>query len=238
MNTMESTSAPTPEFNPPPAPAFELQNGDRLTRDEFHHRYQAMAQLRKAELIEGVVHMPSPVRHRKHGRQQFDMIAWLGRYVALTPGIEGGDNGTLKLDMKNEPQPDAYLLIPPELGGKVTFDEQDYIVGGPELVGEVSASSVSIDLHDKLEAYRRSQVTEYVVWRVLERAIDWFVLQNDRFEAQSLSPEGLFKSRVFPGLWLDPQALIAGNLGRVQEVVELGVRSPEHAEFVERLRAK
>jgi putative restriction endonuclease len=234
---MESTSALTPDLGPTLPPPVELQNGDRLTREEFHRRYEAMPHVKKAELIEGVVYMPSPVRHRAHGKPQFDLIWWLGSYVVATPGVEGGDNGTLKLDMKNEPQPDAYLIVQPEYAGQVLLDKDDYIIGGPELVGEVSASSVSIDLHDKLEACRRNKVLEYVVWRVLDRAIDWFILRGDRFEPLALSPDGFFKSVVFPGLWLDPQALIAGNLPRLQEVVQQGVQSAEHADFVKRLAA-
>jgi Uma2 family endonuclease len=234
---MESTAASTPDLGPVLPPPLELQNGDRLTREEFHRRYEAMPHLKKAELIEGVVYMPSPVRYRAHSRPHFHWIGWLAGYVVATPGVEGGDNGTLKLDMKNEPQPDAFLIVIPECGGQVTFDADDYIVGGPELVGEVSASSVSIDLHDKLEAYRRNKVLEYVVWRVLDRAIDWFILRGDRFERLPLSPEGFFKSVVFPGLWLDPQALIAGNLPRLQEVLQQGVQSAEHADFVKRLEA-
>src|ERR1022692_3269442 len=173
---MSTTTTHSP-FSAVGSPAIlPLQNGDHLSREEFHRRYEAMPDLKKAELIEGVVHMPSPVNFKKHGKPHFDSIGWLSHYVAATPGVQGGDNSTLKLDLKNEPQPDAFLLISPELGGSVQFDEHDYIVGGPELINEISASSASYDLHSKLEAYRRNNVKEYVVWRVLDRVIDWFVL--------------------------------------------------------------
>jgi Uma2 family endonuclease len=233
--SIDTTVSPPPDLSSHP-PARGLENGDRMNRDEFHRRYEALPHIKKAELIEGVVHMPSPVRYGRHSRPQFNMVGWLVFYVTATPNVEGGDNGTLKLDMKNEPQPDAFLLIVPECGGQVRFDKDDYIVGGPELVGEVSASSVSIDLHDKLEAYRRNQVKEYVVWRVEDRAIDWFVLRGERFERLMPGGDGLLRSEIFPGLWLDPQALIAGDLGRLQEVVRLGTQSPEHAAFVARLQ--
>ncbi len=144
-----------------------LQNGDHLSRAEFERRYDAMPGVKKAELIEGVVHMPSPVIHQQHGKQHFDLIGCLAQYVANTPGTEGGDNSTLKLDLNNEPQPDAFVIIPPQFGGQVQF-EKGYIVGAPEWIGEVSASSVTYDLHEKLEAYRRNRVKEYVVWRVLD----------------------------------------------------------------------
>ncbi|HZN35176.1 MAG TPA: Uma2 family endonuclease, partial [Pirellulaceae bacterium] len=133
----------------PPAPIPPLEPGDRLTRDEFERRYEAMPHLKKAELIEGVVYMPSPVRFYRHGTPQSHLVTWLGNYRAATPGCEVGDNTTARLDMDNEPQPDAMLLIEPMCGGQVKVSEDDYIEGAPELVAEVASSSVSFDLHTK-----------------------------------------------------------------------------------------
>jgi hypothetical protein len=228
------TGNPTPPGLPPTPPP--LENGDRLTREEFHRRYEAMPQLKKAELIDGVVYMPSPVRHRSHSTPHFRLINWLGHYVAYTPGLDGGDNGTLKLDLSNEPQPDAYVIVLPEYGGQVVIDELDYVIGGPELIGEVS--SASYDLHDKLDAYRRHGVREYVVWRVAERSIDWFIRRGDGFEQLVPSADGICRSEIFPGLWLDPQALLAADMPRVFAVVQLGLQSPEHAAFVQQLKER
>src|SRR6266704_2738123 len=122
-----------PGQTPPP-----LENGDRLTRDEFERRYEATPRRNKAELIEGVVHMPSPVRLRNHGGPHADMIAWLGHYRAFTVAVLVGDNSTVRLDMDNEPQPDAVMLIEPEFGGQAEISEDDYLEGAPELAGEVS----------------------------------------------------------------------------------------------------
>jgi Uma2 family endonuclease len=215
-----------------------LQQGDHLTREEFERRYEAMPHVNKAELVEGVVHMPSPVIYQQHGKPHFDLIFWLGCYVMNTPGTEGGDSSTLKLDLKNEPQPDAFLIIPPRFGGQVKFDDKGYIVGAPELIGEVSASSASYDLHTKLEAYRRNGVKEYVVWRVLERSIDWFVLVGDQYQRMEATSEGWFKCRVFPGLWLDAPALFNGQLLKVFQVVQQGVATPEHQDFVHALQQR
>jgi Uma2 family endonuclease len=226
------SSAAPPNGSPPP----RLENGDRLTREEFERRYEAQPDLKKAELIDGVVYMPSPVRHRRHGKPHFDMIGWLGRYTAATPGVEGGHNSSLRLDLNSEPQPDAFLIIMPECGGHVVINEEDYIVGAPEWVGEVAASRVSYDLHVKLEAYRRNGVKEYVVWRVEDRGIDWFVLRGGHFEA--LPAGGVFHSTVFPGLWLDSQALIAGDLARVAQVLDQGVAQPEHSAYVQTLQQR
>jgi Uma2 family endonuclease len=213
-----------------------LEPGDRLTRDEFERRYDAMPHLKKAELIEGVVHMPSPVRWKKHGSPHFQLITWLGHYEANTPGIEGGDNASTRLDLENEPQPDAALIIEPAFGGNVRISSDDYVVGAPELVAEVTASSVSIDLNTKFRVYRRNEVQEYVVWRVHDQAIDWFVLRHGDYERLSLNPGGQFQSGVFPGLWLDAAAMVGGDLAQVLRSLDDGIRSPAHVAFVEHLR--
>jgi Uma2 family endonuclease len=220
---------------PPRSSIPELENGDRLTRAEFERRYDAMPELKKAELIEGAVYMPSPVRHRRHGRPHIHVATWLGCYEAGTPGVEGGDNGSLRLDLDNEPQPDAYLIIAPNRGGQARIDTDDYIEGAPELVAEVASSSVSYDLGTKLQVYRRNGVREYVVWRVLDQQIDWFVLREGRFDPLELPAEGFFRSTVFPGLWLDTTALLRGDLARVLAVVQDGLKSAEHQEFAARL---
>jgi Uma2 family endonuclease len=214
-----------------------LQNGDRLTRDEFERRYDATPNLKKAELIEGVVYMPPPVSYRDHGAPHFDVISWLGLYRMETPGISGGDNGSLRLDLDNMPQPDACLLILPEFGGQAKIDDDGYVAGAPEFIFEVAASSASYDLNVKLNAYRRNGVREYVVWRVLERAIDWFVLKEGRYEQLPPSKEGHLKSEVLPGLWLDPDALIRGDLAAVAQLQRQGLASTEYAAFVKRLRS-
>lgn len=213
--------------------APELHAGDRLTRAEFERRYSAMPQVKKAELIEGVVYMPSPVS-RDHGGPHFSLIAWLGAYMLHTPGVEGFDNATIRLDLDNEPQPDAFLRIRPDRGGQ-SRDDENYVGGAPELVAEVAVSSASYDLYDKLHAFRRNGVCEYVVWRVEDRAIDWFALREGRYDRMPLDPAGVYRSEVFPGLWLDPAALVAGDLARVMAVLQEGLASPEHAEFVRRL---
>jgi Uma2 family endonuclease len=210
-----------------------LQAGDRLSRAEFERRYAAMPHLKKAELIEGVVYMPSPVT-RRHAGPHFDLITWLGTYRVRTPGVEGGDNATVRLDLDNEPQPDAFLRIPAEAGGRSRL-EDDYVTGPPELVAEVAATSASYDLHDKLNAFRRNGVQEYVVWRTIDKAVDWFVLREGRYER--LAPHAdVYKSEVFPGLWLDAGALLAGDMARVLAVLSEGIATPEHQSFLERLR--
>ncbi len=214
-----------------------LEVGDRLTRAEFERRYEAMPRLRKAELIEGVVYVPSPARIRRHGKPQGQIITWLGYYEAATPGLEMADNSTVRLDLDNEPQPDALLIIAPEFGGQVKISEDDFVEGAPEWVGEISASTASYDLNIKLHVYRRNGVREYVVWRVLEKEIDWFVLQEGQFERLALDDHGLYKSTVFPGLWLDPAAMIRGDMKKVLAVVQRGIDSAEHAAFVQRLHA-
>ncbi len=149
-----------------------LQAGDRLNRIEFERRYNAMADVTGAQLVEGVVYMPSPVRAKKHGEPHFDLNGWLYVYRAHTPGVRGGDNSSLRLDMVNMPQPDSYLRIEHVCGGSSRLGDDDIIEGPPELIVEIAASSASYDLHDKKNAYQRNLVQEYLVWRVLDQAID------------------------------------------------------------------
>lgn len=212
-----------------------LQNGDRLTAEEFERRYDAMPNLKKAELINGVVYMPSPVTLDDHGGPHFDVIGWLALYRMATPGVRGGDNATLRLPLNNRPQPDACLIVEPSHGGQVRIVDR-YIVGGPELVAEVAATSVNYDLTEKLPLYLQNGVREYVVWRVFDQEIDWFVLRGGRYERLTRSPEGFFKSESLPGLWLDPAALIRGDMARVAQVAQTGLASSEHTEFVDRLQ--
>jgi Uma2 family endonuclease len=232
---METTPrTPTLETTPPPR-IPPLHNGDHLTREEFERRYAAMPHIKKAELIDGVVYMPSPVSN-DHSGAHFDLIGWLAQYRAATPGIAGGDNGTLRLDTNNEPQPDAFLRILTSHGGRARVDEDGYVTGAPELVAEVAVSSVSLDLHGKLQVYRRNHVREYVVWRVEDRAIDWFVLRDQRYEPLALTSTGHYHSEALPGLWLDPGALVRGDLLTVFQAAQQGIASPGHTTFVAQLQ--
>ncbi len=181
--------------------------------------------------------MPSPVSSKDHGNPHFDFIGFLAFYRFATPGVEGSDNATVRLDWENEPQPDAYLRIVPRFGGQ-TRDDGKYVAGAPELVAEIAASSVSYDLHDKLRSYQRNGVSEYVVWRVWDEAIDWFVLREGRFERLPLTDTGQYRSAVFPGLWLDPTAFLRGDFAHLLAVLQQGIASPEHAAFVARLQAE
>ncbi len=212
-----------------------LENGDRLNRYEFERRYNAMPNLKKAELIEGIVYMPAALRFKSHGQPHSWMIGWLVTYEATTPGVSVGDAPTVLLDLDNEPQPDAVLLINEEAGGQARLSDDDYIEGAPELVIEIAASSVAIDLHAKKQAYRRNGVKEYIVWQVLDRKISWFYLEKGEYLDLPPDTDGIVRSRVFPGLWLAVAPVLAGNMQRVLTVLQEGVQSPEHAAFVQKL---
>jgi Uma2 family endonuclease len=210
-----------------------LENGDRLSRVEFERRYEAMPHLKKAELIEGLVYMPAALRFKSHGQPHGRIMTWLGNYEAMTPGIALGVEPTVRLDSENAPQPDAVLLINPEAGGQARISEDDYVEGAPELVVEVAVNSVAIDLHAKKRAYGRNGIKEYIVWQVLDQKICWFILEDGKYA--TLPAAGLLQSQVFPGLWLDSTALLAGNMQQVLATLQEGLRSPEHDAFVEHL---
>ena len=208
-----------------------LEAGDRLSRDEFERRYERMPQTKKAELIEGIVYMPSPVRARKHGQPHHQLGTWLGLYVSETPGIACFDNSTVRLDLDNEPQPDLVLLKLPEKGGQARISAEDYIEGAPELAVEIVASSRSYDLHQKKGAYRRNGVRDYLAWITGEQRVAWWELREAEYQELVPDAHGLLKSSAFPGLWLNTEALLKGNLKTVLASLRRGLDSPEHRQF-------
>lgn len=210
-----------------------LENGDKLTRAEFECRYSAMPNLKKAELIEGIVYMASPLRITQHGEPHADIIGWLSFYKAFTPNLQLGDNCTVRLDLDNEPQPDALLRI--EVGGQSTVSQDGYVEGAPELISEIAASTVSIDLHQKLNVYRRNRVQEYVIWRVDDGELDWFTLSKGKYIQLKPNDNGIICSEIFPGLWLDKEALLGGDLAKALAILQQGLSTVAHQKFVEKL---
>jgi Uma2 family endonuclease len=192
-----------------------LESGDHLTRGEFHRRYCARPDIKKAELVDGVVYVPSPVRLDAHGEPHANVMLWLGTYRLKHPDLRLGDNTTVYLDATTEVQPDACLLREEPGGPHLTAD--GYIEGAPQLIFEIAASSASYDLHDKLRAYQRNGVREYVVWRVLDGMIDWFRLDIGEYQYQWVEPDefGVVESAVFPRLRLHVPKMLAGNLAGV-----------------------
>lgn len=235
MSQQSSAPAVQPEMAVEIPP---LEAGDHLTRCEFERRYEAMPGVKKAELIEGVVYMPSPVRVKKHGEPHSHIVTWLGTYAALTPGVHVADNATVRLDLDNEPQPDALLWLEHATEGRSRVGEDDYLEGAPELVAEVAASSASYDLHEKLRVYRRNGVQEYVVWRVYDKQLDWFQLLNGEYVRLTPDAKGVISSQVFPGLRLAIAALLTDEMATVLSELQKGISSPEHTAFVEKLRGK
>ena len=207
-----------------------LENGDRLTRCEFERRYAARPDLKKAELIEGIVYMPSPVS-LVHSGPHAIINAVLLVYSAFTPGVYGDDNAAVRLDLDNEPQPDVLLRIEPKAGGRSRVSDDGYLEGAPELVAEVAASSESIDMHGKLHAYRRNGVQEYIIWMTQENRIEWFDLADGEYRPLPCDGGGVVHSRVFPGLRLATRALLNGDLAGVLAVLQQGIDSSGHRRF-------
>jgi Uma2 family endonuclease len=190
----------------------------------------------RAELIGGIVYMSSPLK-RPHGRLHVRTSHWLAEYEDATPGTEAFDNATNILGEESEPQPDLCLLIAPNGLGQ-TRDEDEYIVGAPELIVEIASSTESIDLHRKRQDYQEAGVREYVVVALRQTRVFWFISRNGQFEELTPGNDGIVRSEVFPGLWLDPTALLRRDAPRIREVLQQGLASPEHAAFVSRLAGK
>jgi Uma2 family endonuclease len=209
-----------------------LESGDRLTRAEFERRYKVTPEGFKAELVEGVVYVASPVRVL-HGNPHFKLITWLGVYTTATPGLSGADNATTRLDLDNEPQPDVLLRF--DQGGTSTISADGYVEGAPELVAEIATSSSAIDLGDKKNAYRRNGVQEYLVWQTFENRLSWFRLEEEAYVAIVPDKDGIIRSTIFPGLWLDVAALLDGQMMAVLNTLQAGITTPEHQAFVQAL---
>jgi Uma2 family endonuclease len=207
-----------------------LENGDRLDQKTFHARYEAMPEHVRAELIGGIVYMPSPLKPR-HGGMHMRVNHWLVDYQDATPGIEAYDNTTAILGEESETQPDAYLIIAPDKGGQMRMNAEEYLEGAPELIAEVALSREAIDLHAKRDDYERAGVREYVVVALRQNQVFWFVSRNGRFEDLPPGSDGIVRSEVFPGLWLDPAALLRLDAAQIREVLQQGLSSPEHAAF-------
>jgi Uma2 family endonuclease len=213
--------------------ANTLVEGQRLDQPTFHALYAAMPPGTRAELIDGVVHLPSPAGV-EHCEAHVPVIVWLDYYAENTPGVRAMDNATTILSAKGEPQPDGLLRVLPEFGGQ-TWNEGGFVHGAPELVVEVAKATRYVDLGPKLGEYERAGVLEYVVRAIDPDEVFWFALEHGVLVQRPIGEEGLYRSTVFPGLWLDPVALLNGDTRRLRAVLDLGCATPEHAAFVARL---
>lgn len=219
---------------PAAEPPVELHSGDRMGREEFHRLYERTPEGFKAELIGGTVFVASPLKLR-HGTSHPLLASLLVAYQARTPGVETGDNVTVLLGDEGEPQPDLFLRVLPEFGGLSRTTPDEYVEGPPELVAEITHSRRAIDLHAKLDDYRRYGVPEYLVWDLGEPRLRWFDLAADR----ELQPDadGVYRVRTFPGLWVHGEALLARDYQRLMQTLEHGLATAEHAAFVAKLAA-
>lgn len=237
MTTVAKAIAPRPRAVRQPA-VPPLETGDVLTAPEFLRRYERMPEVKKAELIEGVVHMGSPVRVRRHAKPDNLIQGLLFNYEAATAGVEAICNATTILDLENVPQPDAALRLLEEFGGQSRLNADDYLEGAPELVVEIAGSTAAKDLHAKKRAYRRAGVREYLVWVTGEPALLAFRRGEGDFEPAPADADGVWRSREFHGLWVEVAALLAAKSATVLKTVQRGLVAKEHAAFVRRLRAR
>jgi Uma2 family endonuclease len=208
-----------------------LANGDHMKQPEFHRRYQQSPEGERWELIGGKVYMASPLS-LTHSDYDEEIGFALGLYRRSTPGVQVLRGATTILGEESEPQPDLGLRIRPEHGGR-SRSVDDYVEGPPELLVEIAHSTRALDLHEKRADYERAGVREYLVVCTEERELHWFNFQT----ARPLRPDraGVYRSKVFPGLWIAGRALLNLDSAGVAEVVRQGIDSPAHAAFVRRL---
>jgi len=219
----------------PASKPLPLQPGQRLSQEEFHRRYEACPNGVKFELVGGIVYMASPLR-RRHGKRHIHLGGVFFQYELATPGVEVLDNATAILGEQSEPQPDLALRILTEWGGQSQVNASDYIVGGAELLSEVSDSTKTIDLKQKKQDYRKAGVLEYLVACLKEQELHWFNFRTRK----RLPPDsrGIYRSQVFPGLWVHAPALFAGDSKQLVQTVQEGLASKEHAAFVKTLKER
>jgi Uma2 family endonuclease len=213
-----------------------LSAGDKLDREEFLRLWDAHSEIKRAELIGGVVYMPSPLSI-DHGDSELDVGYWIAHYKSHTKGTAAGTNTTSYI-LDDSPQPDINLRILPEHGGRSRVEKRGnkrYLAGVPELLVEICLSSAAYDLHQKLDLYQTAGIPEYLAVLVHEREIRWHMLENGVYQLLPADADGIHRSRVFPGLWLDGAALLVGDTARVLAKLDEGLRSVEHAAFVEKL---
>ena len=203
-----------------------LENGYRLTTAEFLRRWEALPQIKKAELIDGTVYMAPPLRADSHAEPDGLTHLWLGYFASQSAGVKFYSNPTLILDGNNAPQPDSVLCFTPANGGRACVNKKGYLTGAPELICEISSSSAALDMNDKLDSYRRSGVQEYIVWLTGERRLCWFVLEDGKY-IPLVERNGILKSRVFPGLALDVEALLSLDGARVLAVQQRSLAKPK-----------
>ena len=235
----KSAALVTRRWTPSEANAvFLLENGSTMDQKTFHALYLKTPEGFKAELIGGVVYvMSSPVSLR-HGKHHSRLMRWLCTYTDDTVGTEVGDNTTNVLGEESEPQPDAFLIIEPEWGGQTTIDKKEMVHGAPELVAEVAVTSAAIDLKAKKADYERAGVKEYIVVLVESETIRWFVRTGGGFAEHLPDSDGIIRSIVFPGLWLEPHAFFERPTRRLFHILDSGLASPEHAAFVAELKVR
>jgi Uma2 family endonuclease len=195
--------------------------GDRMDRDEFLSRWERMPDVKFAELIDGTVYMPSPVT-RDHTRLDGQMMVLLSHYVARTQICELMPNGTWHM-LESAPQPDIALALLPEHGGRNTTVD-GYAHGVPELVVEVTHSSRAYDLGPKLALYQRAGVPEYLAVLIEEQRVEWRVLDDGgSYGILKSDAQGIYCSKVFPGLWLNEPAYWARDVAAMLKTLDEGL---------------
>lgn len=213
-----------------------LYNGDRMTQSEFHQVYEATPQGYKAELIAGVVHEPSPLGW-PHSKSDAQLGQLLGHYAGLTDGLECGHSPSVILGEEDEVQPDIVLRVKPHCGGQTKNSEGDipYVIGPPELVAEVAHSSRAIDLHLKKDRYTLARVPEYIVLCLEPEKLYWFDLSLQ--EELTPTEDGIWRSRIFPGLWIHGGGLLKHDYRLCLDILNRGMDTAEYRRFSSKLKS-
>lgn len=205
--------------NPQPL-VSRLVTGIHMSREEFLRAWEATPELKNAELIEGIVYVPSPVSP-SHAFFDSLLISRLVIYAASKPGLEAGNNATWIM-LESSPQPDAHLRRLPEFGGTSGI-AGNLLNGAPELAVEICVTSREVDFGPKLALYQRAGVREYITLETLISRVQWRVLDNGSCRNIEPDAEEVFRSDFLPGLWLDSKALWSRDSGALLATLQKGI---------------
>lgn len=219
----------------PPGPPV---NGDCLSVKEFLHRYLPYRRNLKAELINGLVSLSHGVRADLEDLSNSVIQSWIRSYAALTPGTKMDVNTIVILAWDTVPQPNIVLRVLPENGGKSRMTNQDILTDAPELMVDFTTSHQTFDIREKLGAFRRLGVVEYLVWWANDQKLDWYCLEQEKYALNLPDSNGVLTSPSFPGLRLNLSALLNRSSAAVMATLRKSLESPDHAGFVARLEKR
>lgn len=154
---------------------------------------------------------------------------WLCQYRRSTPCVESLGRVSIFLDPTTEIETTAAMWLTPGADDRPRWQRCE---GVPELLVEVTATVHNKVFRRRLRVYEQSEIHELLVVTGDPRDTALYARENGRFARVSPADDGSYRSRVFPGLWLDPSALFSDEWNEMAACLDRGMATEEHAAFV------